>query len=53
MPLTLILTMLLIFSILKPAVACGFLGVMCLHTGFQLRRARRLSSAYLDRRLSA
>jgi hypothetical protein len=45
MTLTLFLTMLLIFSILKPAIACGFLGAMCLHAGLQLRRARRLSSA--------
>lgn len=49
---TLFLTMLVIGFILNPAMAYGILGVMCIQTGLQLRRARRLSRAYLSRQLS-
>ncbi len=49
---TLFLTLLLIFSIVKPTFACGILGIMFIHASLQLRRVRRLSSSYLDRQLS-
>lgn len=52
MMMTLFLTLLLIFSIVKPAVACGIVGIMFIHTSLQLRRLRHLSSSYLDRQLS-
>jgi hypothetical protein len=49
----LLLTLLLLFFILKPAVAYGILGLLFIYASFQLRRVRRLSSDYVDRQLSA
>lgn len=46
------LIVLVIFSILKPAIAYVGLGMLFTHTSLRLR-ARRLSAAYLDRQLSA
>ena len=45
------LIVLVIFFILKPAIAYAGLGVLFIHTGLRLR-VRRLSAAYLDRQLS-
>jgi hypothetical protein len=50
--LALFLTVLLFFSVVKPAVACGILGLLFIHTSLQLRRMRRLSLAYVGRQLS-
>lgn len=49
---TVLLTLVLIFSIVKPALACGMVGIVLIHTSLQLRRLRHLSSSYLDRQLS-
>ena len=47
-----LLIVLVIFSILRPAIAYAGLEMLFIHTGLRLR-ARRLSAAYLDRQLSA
>ena len=47
-----LLIVLVIFSILKPAIACAGLGMLFIHTSLRLR-TRRLSAAYLNRQLSS